>query len=71
VTGSSNSPLRMTKMPITSDEALALLNGLQYGEKYDALNVRRVVLFVLVVMSLGIVIPLLPKIRSYLRMQRK
>jgi hypothetical protein len=61
----------MTKMPITSNEALALLDGLRRGEKYDTLNVRRAVIFVLVAMCLGIVIPLLPKIRSYLRLQRK
>jgi hypothetical protein len=60
----------MTKMPITGEEALTLLNGFRRGERRDTMNVRRVVLLVLIVLSLGIVIPLFPDIRRYLRIQR-
>ena len=34
------------------------------------MNVQRIVILVLIVLSLGIVIPLFPDIRRYLRMQR-
>ena len=34
------------------------------------MNVRRIVIIALIVLSLGIVIPLFPDIRRYLRMQR-
>jgi len=60
----------MTKLPITGKEALMLLNGFRHGEKRDTMNVQRIVVLVLIVLSLGIVIPLFPDIRRYLRMQR-
>lgn len=65
-----HAPLRMTKLPITGKEALTLLNGFRHGEKRDTMNVRRIVIIALIVLSLGIVIPLFPDIRRYLRMQR-
>ena len=62
----SHSPLRMTKLPIKSREAFALLNGLGRRKRHDAINARRIAILALVVLGLGIVIPLFPDIRRYL-----
>ena len=65
-----HAPLRMRKMPISGGEALALLNGFQRGERRNTMNVRRAAILGLVILGLGIVIPLVPDIMRYLRMQR-
>jgi Family of unknown function (DUF6893) len=53
-------------MPIKRKEAFALLNGLHRRKRHDTINVRRIAILALVVLSLGIVIPLFPDIRRYL-----
>src|SRR5215469_11477236 len=55
-----HAPLRMRKMPISGREALALLNGLQRGERRNTVHVRRAAILGLVILGLGIVIPLIP-----------
>ena len=62
----SHSPLRMKQLPITSQETLVLLNGLQVRKKHDAINVRRIAILAIVILGLGIVIPLFPDIKRYL-----
>lgn len=60
----------MMKMPVSSREALVLLNGIGRGERRGPLSRLLAVILGLAVLVLGFILVLLPDIKRYLRLQK-